>query len=286
MADPVRKQPAGGVLDDDPFFYGSRWISVRMPDGRMVDQEIPLTPDDLLDPQLGDQVTQSNRHSKMARRLVDLLDVHFDSRQDVHIVNDVKMLWGIPKLSQPSPDIAVIQGVWSDDEDWDSFDVQREGARPSLIIEVVSSKDAETRRNDYEKKVEIYERAGIPEYLIYDPPTPVTRGRLLLTGHRLGADGRYRSIEPDDRGFLLSETTGLLFGIARDGRTPLVIDAATGKRLLTGKEAAKEAKEQARRDAEARKAAEQQAQSEIEAREAMVAELARVRAELDRLKSS
>jgi hypothetical protein len=28
MADPVRKQPAGGVLDDDPFFYGSRWVSV------------------------------------------------------------------------------------------------------------------------------------------------------------------------------------------------------------------------------------------------------------------
>ncbi|HEY2294424.1 MAG TPA: hypothetical protein VGM86_27305, partial [Thermoanaerobaculia bacterium] len=62
----------------------------------------------------------------------------------------------------------------------------------------------------------------------------------------------------DDRGFLLSETTGLLFGIARDGRTPLVVDAATGKRLLTGKEAAREAE----------------------------AELARIRAELERLKNS
>jgi Uma2 family endonuclease len=41
---------------------------------------------------------------------------------------------------------------------------------------VVSSKDAETRRNDYEKKVQIYERAGIPEYLIYDPPTRFTKG--------------------------------------------------------------------------------------------------------------
>jgi colicin import membrane protein len=286
MADPVRKQPAGGVLDDDPFFYGSRWISVRLPDGRLVDQQIPLTPDDLLDPQLGDQVTQSNRHSKMARRLVNLLEEHFDSRQDVHIVNDVKMLWGIPKLSEPSPDIAVIQGVWSDDEDWDSFDVQREGARPCLILEVVSSKDAATRRNDYEKKVEIYERAGVPEYLIYDPPTPVTRGRLLLTGHRLGADGRYRSIEPDDRGFLLSETTGLLFGIARDGRTPLVVDAATGKRLLTGKERARK-EAHARKAAEERaRAAEERARNEAEARKAAEAELARLRAELERLKNS
>jgi Uma2 family endonuclease len=279
MADPVRKQPAGGVLDDDPFFYGSRWISVRLPDGRMVDEQIPLTPDDLLDPQLGDQVTQSNRHSKMARRLIDLLEEHFDSRQDVHVVNDLKMLWGIPKLPEPSPDIAVIQGVWSDDEDWDSFDVQREGARPSLVIEVVSSKDAETRRNDYEKKVSIYEQAEIPEYLIYDPPTPITRGRLLLTGHRLSANGRYRSIEPDNRGFLLSETTGLLFGIAMDGRTPLVIDAATGKRLLTGKEAAQEGAEQAR-------AAEARAQRETEARKAAEAEIARLQAEIERLKNS
>ena len=73
MADPVRKQPAGGVLDDDPFFYGSRWISVRLPDGRIVDEQIPLTPDDLLDPQPGDQVTQSDKHVEMMIWLFRLL---------------------------------------------------------------------------------------------------------------------------------------------------------------------------------------------------------------------
>ena len=62
---------------------------------------------------------------------------------------------------------------------------------------MVSSRDAKTRRNDYEKKVPIYERAGIPEYLIVDPPTRFTQDRLLLTGYRLGEDGRYRRIEPD-----------------------------------------------------------------------------------------
>jgi colicin import membrane protein len=286
MADPVRKQPAGGVLDDDPFFYGSRWISVRLPDGRLVDQQIPLTPDDLLDPQPGDQVTQSDRHFELMTWLFRLLKRHFDSREDIKVVGDMKMIWGIPKLSEPSPDVAVIPEIRDKHKERESFDVQQEGTRPCLIIEVVSSKDAETRRNDYEKKVEIYERAGIPEYLICDPPTRFTSGRLLLTGYRLGMNGRYRRIEPDERGFLHSETTDLLFGIAGNRRTLLVIDAITSERLLADEEATQDAEERARREAEARKAAEERAQSEIEAREAMAAELARLRAELDRLKDS
>jgi hypothetical protein len=51
-----------------------------------------------------------------------------------------------------------------------------------------------------------------------------------------------------------------------------VIDAVTGERLLTGEEAAQEAVEQARQEAEARKAAE--------------AEIARLRAELELLRNS
>jgi colicin import membrane protein len=293
MADPVRKQPAGGVLDDDPFFYGSRWISVRLPDGRIVDEQIPLTPDDLLDPQPGDQVTQSDRHVEMMIWLFRLLKRHFVSREDIKVTCDMKMIWGIPKLSEPSPDVAVIPKIRDKHKERESFDVKKEGTRPCLIVEVVSSKDAETRRNDYENKVQIYERAGIPEYLICDPPTRFTKGRLLLTGYRLGLNGRYRRIEPDERGFLHSETTDLLFGIAEDRRTLLVIDAITGERLLADEEAIQEAEERARREAEARKAAEQQAraavehaQNETEAREAMAAELARLRAELDRLRNS
>ncbi|PYQ64290.1 MAG: hypothetical protein DMF53_07860 [Acidobacteria bacterium] len=130
----------------------------------------------------------------------------------------------------------------------------------------------ETRRLDYERKVPVYERAGIQEYLIYDPPSSYTQDRLLLTGYRLGADGRYGRIVPDYRGLLRSATTGLLFGVAEDGRKPLVIKEVPGKRLLTWEEAAKEAEERA--------------QSEIEARKAAEAELVRIRAELERLKNS
>jgi Uma2 family endonuclease len=272
-------------LKDDPFFYGARWTTVRLPDGSIVDR-IPLTLDDLLDPQLDDEIPQSTQHFRLTFDLFDLLERHFASREDVKVVGDMKMLWGIPGLPGPSPDIAVIQGIWSDDEDWESFDVQREGTRPCLIIEVVSSLDTETRRLDYERKVPVYERAGIPEYLIYDPPSSYTQDRLLLTGYRLGADGRYYRIEPDYRGLLRSETTGLFFGVAEDGRTHLVIEEVPGKRLFTSEEAAQEAKERARAAEEQWRAAEERARHEAEARKAAEAELAWLRAELERLQNS
>jgi hypothetical protein len=185
----------------------------------------------------------------------------------------MKMLWGVPGIKQPAPDITVVTGVRrKSDPERGSFDVAKESALPCLIIEIVSAIDSEVRRNDYEKKVEIYQQAGIPEYLILDPPTPFTKGRLLWTGYRLSTNGRYRRIAPDRDGRLLSETTGLLFGTDTDGKTLLIVDAQTGERLL-------EPGVQVAREAEARKAAEERAQ-EAET------ELARLRAELERFRET
>jgi Uma2 family endonuclease len=256
MAAPVRKMPADWEPEADPFLYGWRPKYVQLPGGKLDEERIPLTAEDLLDPQLGDVVVQGGPHFNLMIPLADLLRRHYLPREDVFVAGDMKMLWGMPGVKEPAPDIAIIFGVPRNLER-SSFDVVREGARPSLILELVSSIDAATRRNDYEKKVPIYETVGIPEYVIVDPPTRATKGRLLLTGYRLGADRRYRRIEPDGEGRLLSETTRLLFGIDRDGASLVVIDGRTGRRLRTS--------------------------SEVEAAlEAAEAELARLRAELDR----
>ncbi len=215
------------------------------------------------------------------------------------------MLWGIPGLKEPSPDVAVIRGIRDKDAAREGFEVPLEGVRPCLIIEVVSPKYEEIRRNDYVDKKEIYERAGIPEYLIVEPFR--VRGNPIRqwTGYRLGSDGRYREIAPDGEGRLFSRTTSLLFGID-ESLSLLVIDARTDERLLTwsqlavAREAAEEraeeeaeareaAEERATRDAEARQAVEERAareteraDREAEARQAAEAEIARLRAELER----
>ncbi|HEV2856384.1 MAG TPA: Uma2 family endonuclease [Thermoanaerobaculia bacterium] len=262
MAVPLRKTPADWESPEaaelDPFRYGWRPKYVRLPNGEFDVQEIPLTLEDLLDPQLGDVVTQSEPHFDLMIVLADLLRRHYASRDDVYVAGDMKMLWVIPGIPEPSPDIAVIFGVRRKrDPRQRSFRCKREGTRPSLIIELVSSIDSGTRNNDYEKKVEIYQRVGIPEYFIFDPPSEVTEERLWLTGYRLDAAGRYREVEPDPQGRLFSLTTHLLFGVEEDGSSPLVIDAATGRTIPTSS----------------------QLEEKVQAAEA---EIARLRAELDR----
>jgi hypothetical protein len=138
---------------------------------------------------------------------------------------------------------------------------------PSLILDVVSFSEAAMYRLDHQLKFELYQRVGIPEYLVIDPPFP-GKNPLGLTGYRLGADRRYRRIEPDSQGCLHSETTQLLFAPSADRRTIRVGNAATGEWLLTSS-----AEQAARRAAEER------------ARQAE-AEVARLRAELERFKKS
>src|SRR5436305_13270431 len=114
--------------------------------------------------------------------------------------------------------------------------------------------------------------------MICEPAVGTHQSTLLVTGYRLGPDGQYQWIKPDSQGGLLSETTGLLFGVEEDGRTLLVIDTRTGERLLTREE-------QSLRDRAARKAAEEQIARDIEARKAAEAEIARLRAELEKVQS-
>jgi Uma2 family endonuclease len=288
MAQPARKLPPFGAPEaPDPFRYGSRWRRVHLPSGEVTGQEIPLTAEDLLDPELGDEVTQSRPHAKAVTTLNDLLERHFDDDPGVQVLFDMKIVWGLPGgLPNPSPDIMVVRGA-RDDEGRSIFAVVEEGVLPCLILEVVSYSDAAMYKNDHEKKVEIYQQAGIPEYLIVDPSFSA-EDPLRLTGYRLAPDGRYRRIETDSRGRLYSETTNLFFAPSLDGRTVRVGDAETGEWLLTAQEeesarlretgARKAAEERADHEAQARRAAEERAQ-------AAEAELARLRAEIEKLKN-
>jgi hypothetical protein len=145
-------------------------------------------------------------------------------------------------------------------------------------------------------KKRLYERVGIPEYLQMDPPPKGSRRAFGLRGFRLGPTGRYRKIAPDREGRLLLETVGLRFGVCAETNQVEVFDDRTGERLLIAIEEAKgrklaeakaaRAEEKAAREAKARRVAEERAAREARARRTAETELARLRAEIERLRSS
>jgi Uma2 family endonuclease len=235
MGQPARQAPAPADSDlpsDDPFRLGFRERVVRLSGGRTELRQIPLTAEDLLGPQLGDRVTQNSWHKATVATTFEMLSWRYESRPDVLVSGDLKMIWGIPGLPNPSPDIAVIPGARDKARMRRSFKIRQEGTRPAFVLEVVSD-EPEHRSADHHRKVEIYERAGISEYLILDPP-PSADEECLLSGFRLNTSHRYEPIPPDAQGRILSNTTSLWF--APRGRDLLLLDAATGERILTASE--------------------------------------------------
>jgi len=231
-------------------FYGYRPTYADLPDGTFDVDYVPLTAEDLLDPEVTDKICQTGPHANLSSDVYSLLGPLYEDDPDILFTLRMKMIWGIEGLPNPIPDFTVIHGLRNPAEERIVFDVPSEGVRPSLIIEVVASHFEELRRNDYEKKVGIYERAGVSEYLILEPIL-AEEDDILLTGYRLDSEGRYKPIEPDSEGHLLSETTGLLFGKDEEGIL-LVIDTKAGERLWNPRRSIHEAK----RAAKARKVAE------------------------------
>ncbi|MEO6193999.1 MAG: Uma2 family endonuclease [Thermoanaerobaculia bacterium] len=244
--------------DENGVTLLQRWV--ERPGGRLELVEIPLTPELFLDPQLEDKMVQGEFHASLMAELKELLSRYFHSQPDVKVLMDVKHLLG-RGLPGPAPDISIIRGVRHPERERRSFNVVKEGVAPCFILEIVSYFDARIRRTDEVDKVKLYERIEVEEYFLVDMPRKGTGGQFQLKGYRLSSDRRYRLIEPDDHGRLLSGETGLLFGVSPNGGRVEVFDAASGERIRTPLE-------------------------EVEARKAAEAELARLRAEIERLKGT
>ncbi len=256
-------QPTSTLNTTDPLYWGSRLERVRVENSGFRLVEVPLERADLLDPQEGDMMVHGPLHGLFIRTLADMLDRWFDA-EDVAVFDDVKMLWGEPGLSDVAPDISVIQGIRDKWRDRASFAVAEEGARPCLVIEVISPRYRELDEKD---KLEIYRRARIPEYLIVD----ITKTPIELIGNRLDASGRYQR---NAEGVFRSETTGLAFSAGSEELEIVVEDVATGERLLTSSE-----------ESEARRAAEQRATEEAAIRKQLEDQLRRLQAKIDRLQA-
>lgn len=254
--------------DEDPD-RGWRYITRILPDGSESWETVPLTEADFLDPQEGDVMPQRPVHAQVIRDLHNMLEAHYRHDPTYTVFHDLKMEWGIPGLERPSPDISVVPHVRNPSAIEGMCYVQQEGTRPVLVIEVVSPGyvDADTNPT---KKGRIYATAGVREFIILDPGrysgTPVA-------GYRLDARQQYRPIPLDAEGLVVCASLQLRIGL--DGQQAVVVDMTTGARLLTYAQQLDRAE-----------AAEAYAETQAQARAAAEAELARLRAELQRLRGS
>jgi colicin import membrane protein len=254
--------------DADPFRYGWRLVPRPTPDNPSHLEQVPLTLDDVLHPEVGDFIVHSDLHETDRMYLTAVLRARLEPSRRAIVLSDVRIAWDLPDLRAHGPDVMVIPGVRKR-RNWSTFEVAVERARPALIIEIVSP---DARENDVVIKVEHYARAGVAQYVIVDDTGRGGVRRLRLLDYRLEGTA-YRLQAPDADGRVHLAIADIWLGIRRDhvvcydaaGRE--IGDYVTVVRQAVKAEArAKQAAARARREAAARAEAEERARREAAAR--------------------
>jgi Uma2 family endonuclease len=203
----------------------------------------------------GKPVAETEVHFDEITDLARALKERYRDDRDVYVGANMLFYYreGLPKHSV-APDVFVVHGV--EKKKRRIYKLWEEGKAPSAVFEITS---ASTKNEDLRTKKALYEELGVEEYFLHDP-----LGEYLsptLQGFRLIA-GRYQRIIPQADGSVASRTLGLILKEDKGGLR--LIDAATGEPLLR----IEETQERARQAIAAE------------------AEVARLRAELARLKQS
>jgi colicin import membrane protein len=289
------------AADGDPFRYGWRFVLRPTPDNPHHLEQVPLTLEDVLHPEVGDFIVHNDRHETDRIYLTEVLRARLESSGVAIVLTDVRIAWDIPGLRAHGPDVMVIPGI-AERQNWSTFEVAAEGARPALIIEITSP---ETRENDLERKVEHYAQAGVAQYVIIDDMGGRSRERRLrLLDYRL-ADGHYVAHPMDADGRVHLVIAGLWLGIegdhvvCYDAQGMAISDYVTvvrqaaeaAERARRAEARAQREAERARQEAAARAEAEERARQEAErtrqeaaARAEAEARLRALEAELRRLR--
>ncbi len=249
----------------------------------------------------GQPMAETDIHRDLMVDLIAMLREHFRDDPHVYISGNLFLYYreGDPRRSV-APDVFVVRGILGHQRR--IYKLWEEGLPPDVVFELTSPS---TRREDLRTKHALYERLGVTEYFLFDPLDEYLRPPLQ--GHRL-IQSRYVPIQPAAAGSLWSEALGLalhargahlrLFDPERQRWLPLPQEETAARRAAevramveTGaRQAAESRAEAAESRAEAAEsraeAAESRMDAESGARQAAEAELARLRAQLDKLSQS
>jgi Uma2 family endonuclease len=259
----------------DPYRYGWRYKRITRRDGSVAFLQVPLTLEDVLHPEVGDFIMQTDPHDSDLVYLKEVFKAQLADDPQAVVLSDCRVDWNIPGVKPLGPDLAVFFGVRRH-VGWSTFNVAKEGARPALVIEVTSP---ETRINDVEIKVDYYHRAGVPLYVIADVVEENENNRRIELIRYDRGPRRYKRARPDKRGWIWLAPVRLWLGLTRDRLGGFIrlacFDPDTGlelgdysatRRELVEARALAEAQSQARALAEARALTEARARSLAEER--------------------
>lgn len=288
------KKPPATPPKHDPYRYGWRYVRVKQPDGTEAFDQVPLTLEDVLHPEVGDFIVETDAHDSDRVYLKDVFKARAAGILEAVVLGNCRVDWNLPGVRPLGPDIAVFVGV-KRYIDWETFDVAAEGARPLLVVEITSRA---TRKNDLGIKLHFYHQAKVPLYLIADVVGRGAKRRLKLIGYEYAAK-EYKPIAPDEKGRIYLEPLRLWMGTRRDpqgGYDRLVcFDADTGQELgdyaavieaaEKAVDHARAAERQARAEARARVQAEARAEAEAQARAQAEARVRELEAQLERFRA-
>jgi len=220
----------------------------------------------------GKPMAETDTHRDLMIDLIEALKDFFRDDPLVYVSGNLLIYFqeGDPRVCV-APDVFVVKGVAKKRRR--IYKLWEEKKSPDFVLELTSRS---TASEDLQEKRQIYEqRLKVKEYFLFDPLGEYLHPSFL--GYRL-VKGRYSSI-PLVKGKRKSEVLGLELGVQK-GQIRL-FRPDTGEVLLTPLEQA-EAKRQAEKRAWQ---AEEKLQYETEARQQAEEEAARLRAELEALRS-
>lgn len=194
-------------MQADEFIYGRRQIISYNRTAQPSYSYTPLTQADFLNPQPTDEFTHGPRHDADVAYLQGIFRQHYRGNPLVTILGNVKMVWDVADLAQPAPDLAIVIGLESLENELTYFDVGAMGQRPRFVAEVTSPHFAQL---DLVEKFKIYAQAGVQEYFIIDSGERAGNPALAyqVLGYRL-VKQRYEPIPPEQDGRVYSKVNRL-----------------------------------------------------------------------------
>jgi Uma2 family endonuclease len=207
----TRTASTAEAAEADRFAYGWRYVRRTLENGAEVIEQVPLTRADLLHPQEEDVILHSSEYERTCTYLQNVLEARLATDPTAVVLRDVRVAWDVPDVQPLGPDIAVILGVQAQ-KNWSTFDAAVEGVSPALIIEVTSP---ETRALDLIDKVDEYDMAGVPLYVIVDLYRRRGHTRVRLLAYHQSSDG-LTPLMPDERGWFWLEPVGIWIGTQAD----------------------------------------------------------------------